>query len=193
MSVSVPPFETIAGWIKGLIPISKRIWMTLNGPAIGIKLRGFLGDNYVMEVRNVRGGVVIARVFIQDITDNNDKLIGKTIPVEVFESKLEPTRLFGNSMAVFNVFTVSREVSCQRLGVWTRLSPDGKKPPGRWFEYLCDRIPLNQQHEMRMTIRVVFYFVDSPTVEVEDQVHRISVVPLPDSGHYSARLIKHRH
>src|SRR5258708_7152241 len=113
MASSVPSLETILGWIKGAIPILKRAWMTLNGPAIGIKLLACDATEWQVEVTNVRGGVAVPRVFLEDVTDDKDRTTRiVTSPVEVYRlESLLPIRLFGNARAVFGILSVDNNAA----------------------------------------------------------------------------------
>ncbi len=104
MVFSIPPYETVLSWAKGLLPMFKRSWQRLNGPAIEARLFHPKLSTWQLEVRNTRGGVAISRVFLQIVADGKDNDIGEvTSAVELYPSEtLEPVRLFGNARAVYS-------------------------------------------------------------------------------------------
>jgi hypothetical protein len=210
MSFPIPSFDGIVKAFIGMMPAMRRFWKDyINGPAISARLLDSV-DNpwrsknapgretvYLLEIRNVGGGVAIPRVFLNDVTDEQDRFAGIVTPVEIFISP-EPglPRLFGEA-----------KIFCTILNVdWTRqegpslyfyypaiLNQDRKEERKPWAIRLVGASPLEQQKEIRLAIRVVFYSADDPQKELMDKILRYSVKPLPDSNEYRVRQLKLGH
>jgi hypothetical protein len=153
-------------------------------------------DGWQLEVRNSWGGVAVPRVFLEDVTDGKGQSTGVvTSPVEVYRlNSLEPIRLFGKARAVYGVLFVDRDRPAGPcLGVCTvntTKRPDGGDERVRGAVPVNTAAPLDQQGEIRLTFRVVFYSPNKPEEEVTDEVFKFSIIPSTTTGGYDVRPIK---
>jgi len=188
----------IIAWFKGLLPMIKRFVSYINGPAIGIKLLSPVNEIYNLEIRNIRGGVAIARVFLCDLTGADEQFTGRIVsPIEICQGNtIEWPRLFGQSRALFPILMVDRHnakgpsLLHKAVGIFSHGGGCSKHPSS---STLIPPSPIQEQKEIRLTIRVVFYSVDEPHTELMEKFLRYLVRPLPEQGTYEVRLIRPKH
>ena len=182
----------VASWAKAGWSMIRDFCRKLNSPVVGAKLLPAVGNDFQFEVRNVRGGTAFARVFLEDVTDDNDRSTGVvTSPVEVYRyDSLELARLFGTARGVYGILSVDRRHQVgPALRVNTILTDrNGVRSRGEMF--VSGPAPLEGQQEIRLTIRVVFYSDDGGRTELTDADSKYFARPLLIPGDYEVGPLK---
>jgi hypothetical protein len=167
----------------------RRGWYALKGPEIGVKLVHPSAHVFRLEVGNIRGAVVNAKVFLDDVTDSQDRTI--MADTGIFEIKgnnfPRPVRLFGKAREVFAILTIDwRDAAGPYYRVDTiSMSKDEQGSDTRTIQELKIGIsaPVAQHQETRFKFRVVFYDADTGK-EWMDEVFRYAAIPMPSTSEF---------
>jgi hypothetical protein len=196
MYVSIPSFEVVHGWLKGIGGMFKKLRAIWNTPIIVARLQdpNPVAGAYLLEVRIIRGRAAIPRVFLDDVTDGQDKFLGiVTSPVEVYQADtLELTRLGRKGSALFAILIADyRDADGPQLFMPTVITQRQNGQEKRVLSAfpIQPPVPLLRQKELRLKFRVVLYATQNPTEEETAENFRFSVVPLTDAGKYQVQRI----
>jgi hypothetical protein len=190
--------EKVLGWVKGLLPVAKRLWKDyLNGPAASVRLLDPVNCNHLLEIRNVGGGTVTPRVFLDRVTDNEDRFLPSFVPIAEVNcaGDRDWPRLFGSASALFTILGVDWRDE-QRPSLWfhevvRRRDEKGEEYLQTGSRVLVPPVPMGEHKEIRLTVRVVLCSGDDSQRELVDKVLLYAVVP--ELREFKVRYIKPRH
>ena len=199
MDLSFPYFDVVRGWVQALFSFLK--WLVkaakgVNLSTISVKLLGRVGDTWQIEVRNVGWGDAVPKAFLEKITDDKGRPTEKvTSRVEIYRlDSLEPIVLSSkNARAVYGILSIDWR---HPAGPYPRLDAviterEGEKVVKKKGEMLLNEPGLlEQQHQIRLEIRVVFYPPGNEQ-ELTDAMIVYSVTPA--TGGYDVRPIRPPH
>ena len=184
----IPVLQLGWPWIRPRLEVMfAKLKEIITVPVIELKLLSLvrfeepLGETFQVEVRSSTGRKVLARVFLDQITDSQGQSTGEVASkMEIYRSDtLEPMWLFGEEKGLAAVVSIERtNPSDPKLRINTKIVVEGKTSLGR--------VILKTQSETRLRFLVVFYGLDG-TTELIDDVFPVSFKKT-DSG-YEAKAI----